>query len=96
MDLAQDVTDDEGNLEAKPSITFQAAVYKVQTLTDGGVRISLDLPETAIPQMAMLAECQRAGIYLDVVCTEYSPFSRTDNGENNDRTKRKRSVYKGE
>ena len=72
--MAQDVTDDEGNLEAKPSITFQAAVYKVQTLTDGGVRISLDLPETAIPQMAMLAECQRAGIYLDVTCTEYSPL----------------------
>ena len=52
------------------AITFQAAVYKVQTLTDGGVRVSLDLPETAIMQMAMLAECQRAGIYLDVVCTD--------------------------
>lgn len=45
-------------------ITFSAAVYKVQTLTDGGVRVTLDLPETAIPQMAMLAECQLSGIPL--------------------------------
>ncbi len=45
-------------------IKFQAAVYKVQTLVDGGIRLILDLPETAIPQMAMLAECQRDGIPL--------------------------------
>lgn len=45
-------------------IKFQAAVYKVQTLVDGGIRLTLDLPETAIPQMAMLAECQRDGIPL--------------------------------
>ena len=45
-------------------ITFTASVYKVQTLVDGAVRVTLDLPETAIPQMAMLAECQREGIVL--------------------------------
>ena len=45
-------------------ISFVASVYKVQTLVDGSVRVTLDLPETAIPQMAMLAECQRAGIVL--------------------------------
>jgi len=45
-------------------IKFEASVYKVQTLTDHGVRVTLDLPEDAIPQMAMLAECQRQGIYL--------------------------------
>ena len=47
-------------------IEFIAEVYKVQTISDGGVRVTLDLPETAIPQMAMLAECQRQGICLDV------------------------------
>ena len=46
-------------------IRFEASVYKVQTLsTDKGVRVTLDLPENAIPQMAMLAECQRQGIPL--------------------------------
>lgn len=47
------------------AITFPASVYKVQTLAlDKGIRVTLDLPETAIPQMAMLAECQREGIPL--------------------------------
>lgn len=45
-------------------IIFSAAVYKVQTLIDGGVRVTLDLPEDAIPQMAMLAEARREGIPL--------------------------------
>ena len=45
-------------------ITFSATVYKVQTLADGGLRITLDLPETAIPQAAMLMECKREEIPL--------------------------------
>lgn len=47
-------------------ITFQAVVYKVSTLADNGIRLTLDLPETAIMQMAQLAECQRAGAVLDI------------------------------
>ncbi len=50
------------------AIKFSAVVYKVQTLTDGGIRVMFDLPETAIPQMAMLAECKRQGILLRVEC----------------------------
>lgn len=49
---------------AEPVIRFEAIVYKVQTLADGGVRVTLDLPETAIPQMAMLAETKREGVPL--------------------------------
>lgn len=45
-------------------ITFAAIVYKVQTLTDNGIRVTLDLSEDAIPQMAMLAETRREGIPL--------------------------------
>ncbi len=48
-------------------IRFEAIVYKVQTLSDNGIRITLDLPETAIPQMAMLAETKRDGIPLEFV-----------------------------
>lgn len=46
-------------------ITFPAIVYKVQTLIDNGVRVTLDLPESCIMQMAQLAECKRAGIALE-------------------------------
>lgn len=49
---------------AKAVIRFEAIVYKVQTLADGGIRLTLDMPETAIPQMAMLAETKRDGIPL--------------------------------
>ena len=51
------------------SIECEAIVYKVQTLADHGIRISLDLPETATMQMAMFAECQRMGVLLSVKCT---------------------------
>lgn len=51
------------------SIECDAIVYKVQTLSDHGIRISLDLPETATMQMAMFAECQRMGVVLSVTAT---------------------------
>ena len=40
---------------------------RVQTLVDGGIRISLDLPETAIPQAAALMECKRQEVPLRVM-----------------------------
>ena len=46
------------------TIIFNAIVAKLQTLADGGIRVTLDLPETAIPEMAMLAEAKRQGIAL--------------------------------
>lgn len=46
------------------AIVFHATVYKVATLADGGLRITLDLPETAIAQAAMLMECKRESIPL--------------------------------
>jgi len=49
---------------AEAVIKFDAIVYKVQTLSDGGIRLTLDMPETAIPQMAMLAETKREGVPL--------------------------------
>jgi len=53
-------------MSKKPAtIEFVASVYKVQTLaTDEGIRLTLDLPETAIPQAAMLMECKRESIPL--------------------------------
>ena len=56
-------------------IAFHATVYKVQTLADGGVRVYLDLPETAIMQMAQLAECQRFGVVLDVAANTIENYT---------------------
>ena len=45
-------------------IQFWAVVYKVQTLTDHGIRLTLDMPEDAVMTMAELVECKRRGIVL--------------------------------
>ena len=70
-------------------ITFPAIVYKVQTLIDGGVRVTLDLPEECIPQMAMLAETRKDGIPL--VFTAKLEIGDLENG----RTRRKRTSKTG-
>jgi len=61
VDLQEIIGKNEADLE---KIKFDAVVYKLQTLADGGIRLTLDLPETAIPQMAMLAETKRQGLAL--------------------------------
>ena len=49
-------------------IRFVAAVQKVQTLVDGGLRVTFDLPETAIEAVADLMVCKREGVPLLVEC----------------------------
>jgi len=66
-------------------IVFIASVYKVSTLVDGGVRVTLDLSEDSVMQMAQLAECQRFGQILTVTCTF---VNETIQKVNNGRTKR--------
>lgn len=51
--------------KAEDVIRFPCEVSKVQTLADGGIRVTLDLPETAIPAMALLVECKRRGLALE-------------------------------
>ena len=71
-------------------ITFPAIVYKVQTLIDGGVRVTLDLPEDCIPQMAMLAETKREGIPLTFMAqVDGEPEIRKKANGNTTRTRRK-------
>lgn len=50
--------------EVSPAIQFWAVVYKVQTLADHGIRLTLDMPEDAILTMAQLVECKRRGVVL--------------------------------
>jgi hypothetical protein len=45
---------------------FVAAVYAVTTLVDGGIRASLDLLESAIPEAAQLMDYKRRGVALRV------------------------------
>jgi hypothetical protein len=60
-------------------ITFQATVYKVTTLADGGLSITLWLPEDAIEAAALLMECKRNEIPLVVKAEDIDPFRRQSN-----------------
>lgn len=48
------------------ALTFDATVAKVQTLVDNGIRITLDLPETAIEAAAVLMALKRQNVVLKV------------------------------
>jgi hypothetical protein len=47
-------------------IRFDATVYKVQTLVDLGLRITFDLPESAIIAAAQLMTIKREGYVLHI------------------------------
>jgi hypothetical protein len=53
----------------EPSISFCAEIYKLQTLVDGGWRISMDLSDTPSDTLALLAECKHRGVAFKVICT---------------------------
>ena len=62
-------------------IEFWATVAKIQTLADGGIRATLDLPESAIMPAAELMACKRMGVVVDVVVT-VRPGDEPDTDEN--------------
>lgn len=47
-------------------IEFSATVASIKTLIDGGLRVTLDLPEDAITQAAQLMACKKDMIPLRV------------------------------
>lgn len=51
------------------ALEFAAIVYKVQTLVDNGIRLTLDLPESAITEAAQLMELKRLGVAFEVQIT---------------------------
>lgn len=60
-------------------IIFSAYIASVKTLVDGGIRITLDLPEQAIAQAAALMECRREMIPLRVEVMADTNEAENDN-----------------
>ena len=61
---------------------FWAIIGKVQTMAgDNGIRITLDLPETAIVQMVELAAYQINAVVVDVVITPRQENEPTNPGD---------------
>ena len=53
------------------AVTFTAAVARVQTLADGGLRFTFDAPESAVMEAAELMTYKRFGVVLRVTCERY-------------------------
>jgi len=70
--------------------TFWAVVGKVQTMADGGIRVYLDLPESAIVEAAELMAYKREAVVLDVVC---SPREENERESDNNGREQTRSHY---
>jgi hypothetical protein len=63
------------------TISVIMTVVKVQTMADGGLRVTLDMSENDIMQMAQFAECKRHGATLQA---EFVPMlAKTVNVEEN-------------
>ena len=54
--------------QAAQHIEFEAAVARVQTMADGGLRVVLDLPEDKVFEVAWLMECKRQQATIRVSC----------------------------
>ena len=59
-------------------IAFTATIAKVQMLADGGLRLTLDLPETAILQAAHLMEVRRQMAVVEASLVPVVMESRED------------------
>jgi hypothetical protein len=72
-------------------ITFDAIPYKVQTLVDQGLRVTFDLPETAIIAAAQLMAAKREGLILHVTIVTEKQVTTvgSESGTISTRTERK-------
>ena len=58
---------------ADDAIRFTAQVFKVQTLVDGGVRLTLDLVD-ASPEMTLkLFQARQPGILIETAAVPFEP-----------------------
>ena len=50
----------------EPAIVFPAEIIKVQTMVDGAIRLTLDLPADQIQNAAKLMEAKQRGATLEI------------------------------
>jgi len=65
------------------AIRFSAQVSKVTTLADGGIRITLDLPETAIETATKMMQVRQGGGVLEVAAV---PVNKVKSGRKSRKT----------
>ena len=62
-------------------IRFQAQVSQVKTMADGGIRLVLDLPESAIDTATKMMQVRQSGSYLEVAAVPVKKEAKSDGFE---------------
>ncbi len=58
------------------AIRFHAQIVKIQTMTDGGYRLSLDLSESDLPAITSLLEAKQPGMLLAIAAVAVQADAR--------------------
>lgn len=73
------------------AIRFQAQIFKVQTVVDGGLRVTLDLGQVSPETIVALFDAKQPGIILEVAALAVSIEKQQDNNAIPKGTERKSS-----
>lgn len=74
-------------------IHFSASVAQVRTMADGGIRITLDLAETAIETAAAIMQVRQGGGVLEIAAVPVIPPPVILEEKHNDRPRKHHSPY---
>jgi len=74
-------------------IKFQAQVWAIKTMVDGGVNVTLSLSDKNIKQISQLLECKKANGLLEVAAVVVKPEAKIIS-QNGTRKRKQRYPYR--
>lgn len=69
-------------------IRFQAQVWSVKTLADGGINVTLSLSDKNIKQVSQLLECKKGNALLEIAAIPIRPEAKVKQDVPRKRTER--------
>lgn len=79
-------------------IKFQAQVWSIKTLVDGGMNVTLSLSDKDIKQISQLLECKKRGALLEVAAVpfvqELKDAKKTEDNHGRNAKRKQRYPYR--
>ncbi len=76
------------------AIRFQATVWSVKTLVDGGINVTLSLSDKELKQVSQLLECKKGNAILEVAAVPIKPEARIQPVKHATTKRRQRYPYR--
>lgn len=77
-----------------PVIKFQAQVWNIKTLVDGGINVTLSLSDKNIKQISQLLECKKSNALLEVAAVPFKPELKIKENVNKKNKRTQRYPYR--